>query len=113
MKNKEIDPLKDIADFTLIKHVPRVKFSLSNNDYCIASMIYTLSHNPESKFLGWYYGKIETLGKKFKLGRSTAYNCVEKLIENGLVEKNDKSGFLKTTKLWWNEFESIKFVRDK
>lgn len=113
MKNEITESLKNIADFTLIKHVPRVKFSLSNNDYCIASAIYTLSHNPDSKFLGWYYGKIETLGKKFNLGRSTAYNCVDKLIEKKLVVKDEKSGFLKTTKLWWSEFESIKLVRDK
>lgn len=109
----EKEKLNNIADFTVIKHLPRVKFNLSNNDYCIASAIYTLSHNPDSKFVGWYYGKIETLGKKFNLGRSTSYNCVNKLISSGLVEKNEETNFLKTTKLWWDEFESIKLVRNK
>ncbi|WP_164970240.1 hypothetical protein [Halarcobacter ebronensis] len=84
---------------------------LSNNDYCIASAIFTLSHNPQSSFPGWYYGKIETLGKKFKLGRATTYRSIEKLIEKELIEKNNDTGFLRTTQLWWNEFESLRLVK--
>lgn len=93
-----------LADFTTIKHSPRVKFNLSNNDYCIANAIYHLSNNPESKFKGWYHGKVETLGIMFNLSRASAYNSVTKLINKKLVEKNEESGFLKTSKLWWDEF---------
>ena len=93
-----------LADFTTIKHNPRVKFDLSNNDYCIANAIYHLSNNPDSIFKGWYHGKIETLGKMFDLSRASAYNSITKLVDKKLVEKNEESGFLKTTKLWWDEF---------
>lgn len=93
-----------LADFTTIKHIPRVKFELSNNDYCIANAIYHLSTNPESVFPGWYYGRVETLGLKFNISRATSYNCINKLIEKELVEKNEDTGFLRTTKLWWKEF---------
>ena len=94
----------ELADYTTIKHNPRVKFDLSNNDYCIANAIYHLSNNPESIFKGWYHGKVETLGKMFNLSRASAYNSINKLIEKELVDKNEESGFLRTTNLWWNEF---------
>lgn len=90
--------------YTTIIHKYRIQHGLSNNDYCIANAIYNLSNNPESEFRGWYYGKIETLGKMFDFSRATAYNSVQKLIEKGLVEKDFSSGFLRTTKLWWSDF---------
>ena len=93
-----------LADYTNIKHHARVKYELSNNDYCIANAIYHLSNNPESIFKGWYHGKVETLGKMFDLSRASAYNSITKLVDKKLVEKNEESGFLKTTKLWWDEF---------
>ena len=33
----------ELADYTTIKHNPRVKYDLSNNDYCIANAIYHLT----------------------------------------------------------------------
>lgn len=59
--------------YTTIIHKYRIKHGLSNNDYCIANAIYNLSNNPESEFRGWYYGKIETLGKMFDFSRG----CLE------------------------------------
>lgn len=40
----------------------------------------------------------------FNLSRASAYNSINKLIEKKLVDKNEESGFLRTTNLWWNEF---------
>ena len=40
----------------------------------------------------------------FALSRSYTYNSITKLIDKKLIEKNEDSGFLKTTKLWWDEF---------
>ena len=82
------------AEFTTIKHRPRIKFNLSNNDYCIANAIYTLSNMPDSKFIGWYYGKIETLGSLFNLSRGTAYGCVHKLLNYGLIVKSEETGLI-------------------
>lgn len=97
----------ELADYTTIKHNPRVKFDLSNNDYCIANAIYHLANNPDSVFKGWYYGKIETLGEMFALSRSYTYKSILRLISKKLVEKDEESGFLKTTKLWWDEFVNL------
>jgi len=97
--------------YTTIIHKYRIKHHISNNDYCIANAIYHLSNNPDSKFLGWYFGKIETLAKMFNFSRATAYNCVQKLIEKGLVEKDSESGFLRTTTLWWSDFVNNSIVQ--
>lgn len=107
--NENVKPRR--ASYTIVKHVPRIEFDLTNNDYCIANAIYTLSNEPENKFPGWYYGKIETLGRLFDLSRSTAYGSVQKLIDKKLVVKDDETGFLKTTQLWWSEFESFKLAK--
>lgn len=90
--------------YTTIIHKYRIEHGISNNDYCIANAIYNLSNNPDSKFPGWYYGKIETLGAMFQFSRATAYNSVQKLIDKSLVEKDNESGFVRTTKLWWDDF---------
>jgi len=91
-------------NYTTIKHNPRIKFGLSNNDYCIANAIYHLQNKPDSKFPGWYYGKVESLAKLFHFSRATPYNSLKKLIAKRLIEKNKETGFLRTTKLWWDEF---------
>jgi len=90
--------------YTTIIHKSRIKYNLSNNDYCIANAIYHLSNNPDSKFKGWFFGKTETLAKMFNFSRATAYNSIQKLIDKGLVEKDTESGFLRTSKLWWSCF---------
>lgn len=108
---KEYDQKYELL-YTTIIHRYRIKYSISNNDYCIANAIYHLSNNPESKFKGWYYGKIETLGEMFSFSRATAYNCVQKLIDKGLVEKDSESGFLKTTTLWWSDFVNNTIIRE-
>ena len=97
--------------YTTIIHKYRIKHKLSNNDYCIANAIYHLSNNPDSKFKGWYFGKIETLAYMFNFSRATAYNCIEKLINKKLVEKDSETGFLRTTNLWWAEFVNNSIIQ--
>lgn len=108
---KNLDPEKYDQLYTTIIHKYRIKHCISNNDYCIANAIYNLSTNPASKFPGWYYGKIETLSAMFQFSRATAYNSVQKLIEKGLVEKDNESGFLRTTKLWWDDFVNNAIIK--
>ena len=99
IKQEKFDQL-----YTTIIHKYRIKYDISNNDYCIANAIYNLSNNPDSRFPGWYFGKVETHGAVFHFSRATAYNSVQKLIDKGLVEKDNESGFVRTTKLWWDDF---------
>jgi len=98
--------------YTTIVHRHRIKHNISNNDYCIANAIYHLSNNPESKFKGWYFGKIETLANMFHFSRATAYNSVHKLIKKNLIEKDSESGFLRTTTLWWSDFVNNRIIQE-
>ena len=40
-----------------------------------------------------------------------SFNYRVKLIEKELLEKNPDTNFLRTTKLWWDEFESLRLVK--
>ena len=48
--------------FITIQHDPRLRFKLSNNDYCIADVIYNLSNNRELIRPGWCYAGKEKMG---------------------------------------------------
>ena len=90
--------------FTTIQHHPRIRFQLSNNDYCVADAIYHLSHNPESSVYGWCYASREKLGKFFGLSRESVITIIKKLQNKGLIEVNQDTNHLRTTQLWYSEF---------
>lgn len=90
--------------FTTIQHDPRIRFELSNNDYCVADAIYHLSHNPESSVYGWCYASREKLGKFFGLSRQSVITIIKKLQSKGLIEINQDTNHLRTTQLWYSEF---------
>ncbi len=90
--------------YTTIQHDPRLRFELSNNDYCLADAIYHLSHNPESSVCGWCYASREKLGKFFGLSRQTVISIIKKLQGKGLVEVNQDTNHIRTTQLWYSEF---------
>lgn len=90
--------------FTVIQHEPRIRYGLSNNEYCVADAIYHLSHNPDSISPGWCFAKRETLGDFFDLSRRTIINAISKLKELGLVQMDKETSYLKTTQLWYDNF---------
>ena len=90
--------------FTTIWHKPRLQFGLSNNEYCVADVIYHLSHNPNGAVLGWCYASRQTIGDFFGLSRQTVITCLGKLEAKKLIEKNDETGYLRTTSLWFAHF---------
>jgi len=90
--------------FTTIQHDPRLRYELSNNEYCIADAIYHLSHNPESIAPGWCFARREKLGKFFGLSRRTVINAIAKLQQKGLIEINKETSYLRTTAKWYDDF---------
>ena len=90
--------------YTTIQHLPRTKYGLSNNDYCIADAIYHLSNNPNSIVFGWCFATRETLGSFFDLSKRTVINSINKLKEKELIEIDDQTKYLRTTQKWYNEF---------
>jgi hypothetical protein len=85
--------------FTIVHHAARIKLGLSLNDYCVADTIYHLSHNSAND-LGWCYKSKENMGRDLGLSKQTLHKIINKLIEKGLVEKNE-AGQLRTTANWW------------
>ncbi len=99
-----MDKKKIKLGFTTIQHDPRLKHGLSNNEYCIADAIYHLSNHPDSAVPGWCYAKRETLGDLFGLSRRTVIHSIHKLHAKGLILVNAETKYLKTTKLWYEDF---------
>lgn len=102
MKKTEDKKIK--LGFTTIQHDPRLRFKLSNNEYCIADSIYYLSHNPQGAVLGWCYASRQTLGCFFGISRQSVITIVKRLQQKGLVEVNMKTSYMRTTQLWYQNF---------
>ena len=98
--------------YTTIVHSIRLSLQLTCNEYCIADIIFCLSNNPENKVAkGWCYASKETIGLYIGVHKTTVIIIVKKLIEMGLIEKDDESKYLRTTKLWYDTVvtERLKF----
>lgn len=87
--------------YTIILHQPRKRLGLSLMEYCVADCIYHLSNNPRSKVLGWCYSSKENIAKFLGTSSVTIFNNIDKLIEKGLVEKDNETKYLQTTKKWY------------
>ena len=89
-------------------HNKNKAFNLEENDYRVASTIYHLSNNPQSEFKGWFFDKIETLENLLLLDKEEVLHSVKTLIDKKLIVKDETTGFLKITSLWWNSFSGCK-----
>jgi len=94
--------------YTTIMHDPRLQFKLSNNEYCIADAIYHLSHNPDGAVIGWCYASRQTIGDFFGLSRQTIITSLKRLVDKKLIEINNETGYIKTTKIWYQNFVMYK-----
>lgn len=90
--------------FTTIQHDPRIRFELSNNDYCVCDAIYHLSHNPSGAVFGWCYARRETIGKFFGLSRQSVQTILKKLIDKKLIEIHEETRHIRTTSIWYENF---------
>ena len=91
------------TSFTTILHGKRKELKLNLIEYCIADTIYNLSNNPSSPVQGWCYASKETLAEILDTTRQTIHSSIKKLIEKGILEKNEETKYLRTTKKWFDE----------
>ena len=99
--------------FTTIMHDPRLKYELSNNDYCIADAIYHLSHNPNAAVIGWCYASRQTIASFFGISRQTVLNSLHSLEKKKLIEINEETRYIRTTKEWYENFVMYKLATIK
>ena len=99
--------------FTTIQHDPRLKFELSNNEYCVADAVYHLSHNPSSIVVGWCFASRKTIGEFFGFSRQSTIKIIQTLTIKRLIEVDHKTSFLRTTQLWYDEFVNYRLIQKK
>lgn len=92
--------------YSVILHAPRNKFGINVQTACIASMIYHLSRSPRAPVQGWCSAGTQKIADFLgDTSRQTVYKQINLLIEAGLVEKQDVTNYLRTTVLYYDEFE--------
>lgn len=99
--------------FTTIQHDPRLKFELSNDEYCVADAIYHLSHNPSSIALGWCYASRQTIANFFGISKRSVQRSILELANKQLIEIHKETKYLRTTQLWFDEFVSYSMMKVK
>jgi len=96
------DKKKQIPKHTTIIHKVRLSLGMTCNEYCVADIIYALSNNPNSKVSGWCFASRKTIGTFIGVNEKSTIHLISKLVEKGLVEKDEETKYLKTTSLWYN-----------
>lgn len=87
--------------YNLILHEVRDFLGLTTNEYCVADSIYHLSNNPVGIVSGWCTASKTELGKCAGVTEQSIHSMLKKLISLGLVQKDEKTKFLKTTQKWY------------
>lgn len=102
---------KEQITYTLILHQIRKKLKLTLMEYCVADCVYHLSNNPDSKIQGWCFATKETIAELLGTTERTIFKIIPKVIEKGLMEKNEEDKrYLKSTKKW---YENVVLIRLK
>ena len=99
---------KEILNYTLILHQIRKKLKLSLLEYCIADSIYHLSNNPISKIPGWCFASKETISDFLGTTQRTVFSNINKLLGKNLIERDEKTSYLRTTQKWYEEVVLVK-----
>ncbi|MCK5027702.1 MAG: MarR family transcriptional regulator [Candidatus Pacebacteria bacterium] len=88
--------------YTTILHQAREELGITTNEYCIADIIYHLSNNPKSKVQGWCFASKKMIGSFIGISKPSAFTIIEKLIVKGIIEKDDETKYLRTTRKWYD-----------
>ena len=87
-------------NYTNIQHNFRKENKLSLNEYVLCDMIFYLSKKSDSKVPNWCFMSKETMAKEIGLSKQSIITLIKKLCELGYIEKQEVTGFVKTTSIW-------------
>lgn len=87
-------------NYTNIQHNFRKKNNLTLNEYVICDMIFYLSKKSDSKVPNWCFMSKETMAKEIGLSKQSIITLIKKLCDLGFLEKQEVTGFVKTTSRW-------------
>ena len=104
--------MKQQLRYSLILHNIRIELGLNLVRYCIADSIYHLSNNPDSKVQGWCYASKEHIARFLGVASRTVFSHIKWLIKEGLVEKDEETKYLRTTKKWYEKVVLMKMRKE-
>lgn len=91
--------------YTNIQHNFRKENNLTLNEYVVCDMIFFLSKKSDSKVPNWCFMSKETMANEIGLSKQSIITLIKKLCELGFLEKQEVTGFVRTTSKW----ESVYF----
>lgn len=86
--------------FVIIHFSTKKKFELSLNEYALLELVYYYSTNPESAHQGWCYASKKHLGECIDVSSRTIIKLLNKLEEEGFIQKSMEGKLIRTTKKW-------------
>lgn len=90
--------------YTNIQHEFRKKHNLTMNEYVLCDMIYFLSNNSNSRIIGWCYSSRQNLADEMALSKQGIIKLINKLLDDGFLERDSITKFLKTTSKWQKNY---------
>ena len=93
---------QNVLPYTTILHQVREYLGITMEDYCVADSIYHLSANPDNKIKGWCFASKKYISDFIRLNERYVFRSIKKLIEKNLVEKDEATKHIRTTKLWYD-----------
>lgn len=94
---------EELLRHSTIYHPIRRKYKISLLEYCLADSIYHLSNDPSGKVQGWCYASKKKLADNFDISETYIFSNINNLIEKGLIERDEETKYLRTTKKWYEE----------
>ncbi len=92
---------KKLVFDTTYKNQTRIDLKLSINEYLVALFIQEQMLNQESAIQGWCYASKEQIGEYLGLSRRTINTILTHLHAKGLIEKFEKTRFIRTTQKFY------------
>lgn len=89
-----------LLKFTNIQHEWRRSQGLSCTEYVLCDMIYHLSRSESSQVPNWCYMSRNVMAEEIGITKQGLIKMLERLIEKGLIIKNQVTKHLKTTEEW-------------
>jgi len=100
--------------FSHIENYPRLKFGLDYNFAAIYDLVYHLQTNQNNKHPGWCTARRKTMYSMIGLSESTSKRALSLGVKIGLIEYHSNKMWIKTTKLYWQEFvENPRIIAQK
>jgi Transcriptional regulator len=89
--------------YTTILHDVRMKLGITMEEYAVCDLIHNLQSNPRNTTL-WCYASKEYIAETLGLSRATVFRILNRVIEEGLIERHADTKQLRTTPKW---FETV------